>query len=304
MKVISYLKSVPSRNNKPQKVQLLRDFIEGVNVCGDIGEIYDGFDIVPAEVSVIQGWVFAQTHSPHLDLRQRLINHNNATCTADANLFLYHDSANPHGYLRYSFNGIFPSTGQYCDNNPHNGRWAKIQRNTGIHLEEQKTRGRTIVLCLQRNGGWSMGSMDVQDWIIDTVRRIKQHTNRPIVIRAHPGDKKAAEYLTGANTRIKDLPGVTVSAFGTPLQTDLHKAWAVVNHNSSSIVGPIIQGYHAFVTDPLNSQCKEVAHHDFSRIEDPVLFNRQAWLERISMFHWSFEELRSGEAWRHMRQYV
>jgi hypothetical protein len=304
MKVVSYLKSVPGRNNKPQKVQLLRDFITGVCACGDQGIIHDGFDVIPSDLNMIQGWVYEQTHTPHLDLRRRVIECNARTLCADANLFLYSNSANPWGYLRYSIDGIFPTTGIYFDDNPHRHRWKKIQRETQIELLPYKTRGKYIILCCQRNGGWSMDGINIQDWIIETVRKIRVHTDRLIVIRAHPGDKRAKEYLTGKNCRVNNLHNTTISPFDTPLEQDLHKAWAVVNHNSSSIVGPIIQGFHAFVTDPIKSQCKEVAHNDFSRIENPIEFDRQAWLERISMFHWSFEELRSGEAWRHMRKYI
>ena len=43
---------------------------------------------------------------------------------------------------------------------------------------------------------------------------------------------------------------------------------------------------------------------DFNFIEHPNLPDRQAWAERISMFHWNFDELRSGECWSHMRNFV
>ena len=45
-------------------------------------------------------------------------------------------------------------------------------------------------------------------------------------------------------------------------------------------------------------------HTDFSKIENPQQFDRQKWLERISMFHWNFDELSNGVAWKHMREYV
>ena len=34
------------------------------------------------------------------------------------------------------------------------------------------------------------------------------------------------------------------------------------------------------------------------------MYNRQEWIEKISMCHWNFQELQSGEAWSFMRQYV
>jgi hypothetical protein len=59
-----------------------------------------------------------------------------------------------------------------------------------------------------------------------------------------------------------------------------------------------------FVTDTSKSQCKEIANTDLAQIENPLMPDRQAWAERLSMFHWNFEELRSGECWRHMRQFI
>jgi hypothetical protein len=58
------------------------------------------------------------------------------------------------------------------------------------------------------------------------------------------------------------------------------------------------------VTDPARSQCKEIANTDLSQIETPQLLDRQQWVERLSMFHWNFSELRSGECWRHMREFI
>lgn len=307
MKVVSYLSTVPSKNNNPQKELLLKKFVEGVNRCGDTGILHSGVDIIEADVGMIQGWVHQDFRTSHLLLRKKIIEtqqqKNKFTATADANLFLYQNKNNPHGYLRYSFNGIFPNTGIYCDNTPDPIRWQKIQNDTGIRLEDSKTKGAWIVIMLQRNGGWSMEGNDVQQWALQTIKKIRQYSDRPIIVRPHPGDKNAKVYLQPNKTVIKNLPNVKISPQGRSLEEDLQKAWAVVNYNSSAIVGPIIQGYHAFVTDPATSQCSEVAHHSFENIENPMQFDRQRWLERISMFHWKFSELEDGTCWRHMRNY-
>lgn len=307
MKVVSYIKTVPAANANPQKEQLLHYFAQGAIAAGDTGVVHRTNDLIDCNVAVIQGWVYDQKITPHLKFRDYIINtqkeKNRYTVAADANLFLYKNKNNPHGYLRYSFNGIFPNTGIYCDDTIDPERWNKISNDTGIVLEERKKRGKTIVLCLQRNGGWSMNGLDVQDWVIDTVKQIRKYTDRTIIVRPHPGDKKAVRYLHHRYNRINNLPNVQISEFGTPLEQDLSKAWAVVNHNSSSIVGPIIMGYNAYITDPVRSQCSEVAHHNFADIETPKEFDRERWLQRISMFHWKFSELQDGSCWRHMRNY-
>lgn len=307
MKVVSYLRSVPAVNSNSQKEELLIKFSQGVNQTDDVGILHRDYNLIDCDVAVIQGWVYQQKTSQHLKMRDNIINtqleKNKYVVTADANLFLYKDKSNPHGYLRYSFNGVFPNTGIYCDDTPTKNRWQQISKDCNIQLEAEKTSGNHILLCCQRNGGWSMGNIDVQEWILQVVKKIRKYSDRPIVVRAHPGDKKAIQYFNPRYTRIKNIPNVTLSPFGRPLEEDLKNAWAVVNHNSSAIVGPLIMGYPAFITDPETSQCAEVTHHNFIDIESPKQFDRQAWLERISMFHWKFSELEDGSCWRHMRNY-
>lgn len=309
MKVTSYLKVVPSKNTSEEKTGLLIKFIQGVQQCGDTGVVHNGINLIDTNVAVIQGWQHETGKSAeHLQLRQNIIDHQIANgkyvITADSNLFLYANPNNkPHHYLRYSINGVFPNSGVYCDNVIDPNRWKQISRDLNIQIEETRRKGKNIVLCCQRNGGWSMGKYDVQDWINDTIKELRNYTDRTIVIRPHPGDKKAIQYLNSKNNKIQKFENIKISPFGTPLENDLAKAWAVVNHNSSSIVGPIIQGYHAFITDPDKSQCKEVSNNNLKNIETPKEYDRQRWLERISMFHWKFSELENGNCWRHMRNY-
>ena len=311
MKVVSYYNVVPTVNKSQEKFDILTKFVKGVNAAGDEGILHTDNTIVDADVGVIQGWQHQQGKTgAHLQLRQRVIDtqiqKDRYVCTADSNLFLYANKSNkPWHYLRYSFNGVFPNTGIYFDENPTSSRWQQISKDLNISLESTKSSGKNIIICLQRNGGWSMGRIAVVDWVTNTINDIKRHTDRTIILRPHPGDKKALQtYIPQLAQRFKHDSQIKFSTKDNPLEADLSKAWAVVNHNSSAIVGPIIQGYHAFITDPNRSQCAEVAHTDFSMIEKPQQFDRQRWLERISMFHWKFSELEDGSAWRHMRDYV
>ena len=150
-----------------------------------------------------------------------------------------------------------------------------------------------------------MKGYDVLQWIVDTIIKVQSHTDRKIIIRSHPGDKLAVDYLANRPGHpLAVFSNIELSPPGRSLDEDLNGAWAVVNHNSSAAVGPIIKGYHCFLTDPQDSQCKEVSNQNFARLEDPHLFDRELWLKRISMFHWTFGELRSGECWKHMRQFI
>lgn len=309
MKVAIYHKTVPNAKN-PEKIELLKYFSQGVKAAGDIAIDIGDYSYHPTDVGIIQGWMHEGSKTGlHLTLRNQVIRNQMAkgkyVVAVDSNLFLYSNTDNPLHYLRYSFNGVFPNTGIYCDSVIDPTRWQKISSNLGIHLKDYRTTGNHILLCLQRNGGWSMGGVDVQDWAVNTITAIRRFTDRPIVIRPHPGDKASKEYLNPKNLkcRIKFTKDVVLSA-NANLVDDLKNCWAAVNYNSSPVVGAAIEGIPIFVVDPAKSQCAEVANTDLSQIENPLMPDRQKWVERLSMFHWNFDELKSGECWQHMKNYL
>lgn len=309
MKVAVYHASVPNAKNR-EKVDLLRFFSQGVTVTGD--SVIDVQDrrVISADVAVIQGWITEHPgQRPHLLLRRDVIQHQlrnrSRVVAVDSNLFLYADTENARHYLRYSFDSVFPDQGCYCDDRPDPSRWQQISTDLGISLKPWRQAGHHILLLLQRNGGWSMANYDVQDWAVDTISRIRQHSDRPIVIRAHPGDRAAGQYLDPASGQCRVPWSRDIRLSTNPaLQQDLCNAWAVVNHNSSGTVAAAIEGIPVFVTDPTRSQSRDIANTDLNSIERPQTPDRQAWVERLAMSHWRFDELRSGQTWRHMRQWA
>lgn len=310
MKFVTYLSCLPKKGQDTRKADVLTNFSRGVSSCKDDVILHTGSNIIDADVALILGYVHENSrNTPHLRLRRQILDHQillkKHTVIADSNLFLYKNTDNPKYYLRYSFDGVFPNTGIYCDTDPDPSRWLKISKDIGLSLKDYRTTGDHILLCLQRNGGWSMNGFDVVDWAAQTITELRKYTDRPIIVRPHPGDKSAKEYLHpkrflkkiafAKNLRVSNKPN---------LLDDLQNCWAVVNHNSSPTVGAAIEGYPIFSTDPENSQSRDVANTDLSKIESPILFDRQSWVERLSMFHWCFEETASGECWKHMRRYI
>ena len=304
-----YHNSVPNAKNQ-EKIDILKNFSTGITQTDD--QKIDVLDhrYITSDVAVIQGWLGeGPATSPHLKLRKDVINNQlllkKHIVVADSNLFLYSNTKNPLHYLRYSFNGVFPNTGIYCDTDIDPSRWQKISKNLNLNLKDYRTSGEHILICLQRNGGWSMGSVDIQDWVLQTISTLRKYTDRPIVIRPHPGDKTSKGIIQSGNPRckIKFSKAVQLSV-NESLIDDLKNCWAAVNYNSSPVVGAAIEGVPIFVCDPAKSQCKEIANTELSQIENPLMPDRQRWVERLSMFHWNFDELRSGECWQHMRKFI
>jgi hypothetical protein len=302
---VAYYGGIPPNNNNIEKPMILDYFCQGVTAAGDTAIAHRGMNAIKCDVALIQGFVHEHGKSaPHLQLRQNAVDtqkrNGNRSLIVDSNLFLYADLGNSKRYLRYSFDGVFPTTGFYFDKEVDSGRWAKISQNLNINLKPYRSVGNHILICCQRNGGWSMRGLHVQQWLDDTILKIKKFSDRPIVVRAHPGDKKSRLYLK-INHR-----NVTLSPPTKPLTDDLKNAWATVVYNSSPSVASLIEGIPAFLTDPIPeySQSSVASNTELSMIEHPTLYERQEWIERLSMCHWNFDELRSGEAWQFFKRYL
>lgn len=305
--VNAYMKGIPPGNSNSEKPRLLKYFIEGVCKSGDDGKVIDNFHHYPSDVAILQGFVHPQSkHVPHLDLRRQVLenqkNKNKRTIIADANLFLYADPSNTRTYLRYSYDGVFCDTGEYCWNNPDPRRWEQIQKDLGLKLQPNRKDGNHILICCQRDGGWSMEGKHVVPWLHPMILRIKRVSDRPIRIRLHPGDKKAKDHAL----KISRLGhnNVTVSERTRPLMADFAGAHCVVNHNSSPTVAAAIEGIPTFVTDPMKAQAGPVSHTDLNEIENPRHFDRETWIQRIAMCHWRLDELKSGACWQHMKNWA
>ena len=300
-KVVAYAAGVPSPHKNEQKVLILKNFIEGVSAKGDNGILYKGKVVdTTADLAVIQGWVHSGSPStPHLVLRKNVFEKSKNTIIVDSNLFNYNLGKDHHlQYLRYSMNGVFPTTGNYFDRVPDMNRWKQISNDLQLKIKPWRSSGEHILIPTQRNGGWSMQGLSVTDWLDKTIGEIRQYSDRPIVVRGHPGDKEKHRYLKrDARYTLSRNPNI---------QDDLINAWATVTYNSSPGVASAIEGIPVFVTDPnpAASQAHDVANTNLATLENPATFERDYWLAKLSMSHWKFSELKDGTAWQHMRKFL
>jgi len=297
-----YYAGIPANNKNIEKRAVLTNFHRGAPL-GSSQEIFEP-TWSASKLAVIQGWVHEYSNAtPHLMFRKAVIegqrNTGNHVLTIDSNLFLFADPGNKKSYLRFSLDGIFPTTGNYFTDTVDPKRWQKIKRDLNIDLQPTRKTGNHILICLQRNGGWSMDGLNVMEWCNNTIDILRQFTDRPVVVRAHPGDRAAKDYLK------LNRPGVVISS-NPSIVDDLKDAWATVTFNSSPGVVSAIQGIPVFVTDPnpARSQAFPVANLDLSTIENPYMPERLGWIERIAMSHYNFTDLVSGDAWQVIKEYI
>lgn len=305
-KVASYLMGIPPGNTNPEKPTIIVNFVEGVRSCGDEGIIVTDYNPIDADVAVVQGYVHPGSKNvPHLNLRKSIFEKqkrdNKRSIIVDSNLFLYADPGNTKGYLRYSYDGIFPNTGEYCNSNPNPQRWDIISKNLNIKLKPLRTYGKYILICCQRDGGWSMGNNSLVPWLIRTITEIKKYSSRPIVVRFHPGDKNSLNHkISLSRYKFKDV----IISQNENILEDFVSAYAVINFNSSPAVAAAIEGIPTFVLDPIHSQAAEVSHHSLNELEKIREFDRELWVQKMAQMHWNLQELKDGTAWQHLRKWA
>ncbi len=305
----SYLSSLPAHINGTEKINALTYFAEGAAKCGDSGTTTTSYTYESCDVGAIIGNAFdsnpSKTKLAHYKVRKMVMDTQASLgkywLSIDSNVFIYKDKTNPHRYLRYSFNGVFPATGIYCNDNPGEENWNNIKRDYNMDLKPWRTSGNHILITLQRPMGWSMRGYNLMRWLEETFTKIRKYSDRPIVIRWHPGDWKSFPTYEP----ILKKYNATVSPQERHITEDLINCWALVCHNSTpSAVAPI-EGIPAFITDdPSYSQGGDVANTDFSLLENPILADREQWIKKLAQCHWSFNDVRSGRCWSHMRKYV
>ena len=149
--------------------------------------------------------------------------------------------------------------------------------------------GDHILIAMQRSDSeqWA-GLPAAEQWLEHAVNRIREHTDRPIVVRPHP------------RQRLQPIPGMKIqqpqALRGTYDEFDfrgsLGRAWAVVNENSGPGSQSIIDGVPAFVG--ADSMALPVANTDFAHIEKPRMPERAAWLEQLCHTEWTLGEIAAG----------
>ena len=154
----------------------------------------------------------------------------------------------------------------------------------GLGLKPWKSAGENILICSQheRSEQWvGMPSSDV--WVLNQIKQIRQHTDRPIRIRSHPRSpvrRSFAEYNATPSTG--------------DFQQELNNAWAVVNYCSGPGIEAVLNGTPAFVS-PISLAYDVANDIDFYHdIENPLKPDRQQWLNDLAWTEWTQQEMAQG----------
>lgn len=288
------LGTLPKIKNHDRKVRILNDFADGARANGARVIVTTDKTVPDAKCAVMIGWYGQKISGPHIQFRKQLIDHqlanNRHIMPIDGSCFKWADPNDC--WLRYSLDSVFWNEGNYANQLPTTHRWRSIRQNLNIECNPWRESGSHILFCLQRDNGWQGKGFDQRAWADNALKKLRQHTDRPIRLRCHPGSISSYvnEFTKYANVSVSDC-------VQTNIMQDLHNAHAGVFYNSSSSVACALAGVPVFVSEP-SAVTWNIANQDLSCIENPDLPDRMPWLHSVADAHWSTDQSRNGEIYK------
>jgi len=161
-------------------------------------------------------------------------------------------------------------------------RWRRL----GIKLQPWRRTGRNILLALPDDKPGKFYGIERQQWIDSTIQRLKEYTDRPIVVRERAprrSDRQANRFVDA-------------------LKQDV---FAVVTFNSVAAVESIINGIPAVVLAPTHA-ARSVASTDIAQIETPFYADedlRYRWACYLAYGQFHTSELANGTALKILKHY-
>ena len=297
---VVYISSVANPRRHPRKIACLESFAEGVTKTGHRVHVEWDFKYQPAPLAVILGWTTTSTGGPNIVLRKQIIaeqqRHKFKTMCIDASCWKYLDDSST--YLRYSLDGPFYDRAEYANNASGPEKWQEISQRLSLQLNPPSVNDGHILVCMQRDGGFSMKSLNPNQWLDAKIKEIRLHTTRAIVVRPHPGSYAMLDFNKFTSPKYKAKWNVSViDPKHSKLTDNLVGAHSVVLFNSSASVAAVCAGIPVFADD---SSCVSwvVANKNVSSIESPMIFDRQQWIQDLAAAHWSDQEARAGKIYQ------
>lgn len=223
----------------------------------------------------------------------------------DSDVLCHYNAPLNKSYLRYSYRSIYPNEADYFLQDLDYDKWKKFD----LNMKDWKIqRGDKIVLLLNRGKrGFSAKGKNSFEWAFETIKEIRQYSDRHILIRPHNVNAKNFydpvddEYKTKIFNTFKN---VTIKYWeDCSLDDVLKQAWATVSFTTTSAAVSLLEGIPIFVTSD-SSYVYDFRSGDLSSIETPHFIDRDNFKHKYANSHWSDKEIKDGIFWGKIKKYL
>lgn len=299
MKVGIFYNSISNPSKFSNKVMLMDNFKTGVLASGD--EVIEYRENKLPDQRLDAGFVLGYTLEDNF--RKKIINllrsQKIPQIFVDSNILHY--SRPEHFWHRYSLNSVYPNEGIYFFDELDTNKWSNYSQWHGVDLKPWRLDGNHILILCQRPKGWNMFNNDQDLWLDKTISKIRKYSQRPIVVRMHPGDGTRFKQIEKIQKRYGNLISISEKE---NIRDELVNCWCAVGYNSTPNVVAAIEGIPVYVEDPKHSWAADIAFTDLSLIEGPPVPDRSNWANKIANIHWSNDEVIQGKLWMSIKKYI
>ncbi len=157
----------------------------------------------------------------------------------------------------------------------------------GVSLIPNTAKRRSEILIAtqhSRSLQWE-GQSSMEQWIRDTIAKVKRHTSRRIVVRPHPRSQIREKFADA----VIELPRKIANSYDDfDINYNYH---CVVNHNSGPAVQAAINGIPVICDS--SSLAFPVAEK-WENLENPQLPDRSEWFLKLTHTEWTVDEISQG----------
>jgi len=219
------------------------------------------------------------------------------------------DSSNNYEFYRVGVNGFLNNDGVFYNSDAIDKNRINFLKS---HLTipnfpgwKDHTKGNILIL-LQLPGDASLRGQRLSEWLVDTVRHIRETSERPISIRFHPGmsDKGRAEFFGEIGPLLFNNYKNIYWQNGVfkPLTQDLDEAGICVSYSSGSSIDAVLHGVPCITIDEGNL-AYPISSHRLDDIVKPKLASGDEvknWINCLANSQWCEKEMLGGQVWQHI----
>lgn len=214
-------------------------------------------------------------------------------------------------YLRVCFDSVYHSESKYISTI---NRWDMIKKNTGIEVLPWRKKGEHILIIFNSccECGYSMKCLDIHTWVNNTIQIIRESgCERQIKLRF----KCKYEYIIINKYLIQIQHNNKIHYLVDPIANfsicnnnklglinELDNAWATVLYSTSACVISVIKGIPVFVGSK-DAITYNISNTDLSKIENPIMPDREKFFHELSNQLWSLEEIGNGTLWKEVKNF-
>jgi hypothetical protein len=161
-------------------------------------------------------------------------------------------------------------------------------RKLGISLAMSMSQDPGILIAAQHRKSQQVADLpSIEEWIKQQVQLIRNNTDRPIRVRAHPRSP-LNQLLLPAGVTFETVEKLADTYDSFNLRFD---CYAVVNYNSGPGIQSAINGVRPIVHSSSLAYPVSIGYAD---IEQPYTIDRDTWLVQICHTEYTIDELRRG----------